>query len=87
MGKNTKFTGLVICVIIAGLVYAEKTEFDGLNMGMGNLPLLSKAKTRSISPENLTGEKGKGGDGENRRRDGFRGGVGIGAGLEGKSVY
>ena len=30
-------------------------------MGMGNLPLLSQAKTRSIGPENLTGEKGKGG--------------------------
>jgi len=61
MVKNTKFMGLVICIIAAGLVYAEKTEFDGLNMGMGNLPLLSKAKTRSISPENPTGEKGKGG--------------------------
>lgn len=35
--------------------------FNGLNMGMGNLPLLSNAKTRSISPENYTGEKGKGG--------------------------
>ncbi len=35
--------------------------FDGLNMGMGNLYLLSNAKTRSISPENFTGEKGKGG--------------------------
>jgi hypothetical protein len=28
---------------------------------MGNLSRLSRAKTRSISPENLTGEKGKGG--------------------------
>jgi hypothetical protein len=30
-------------------------------MNMGNLPQLSSAKTRSISPENFTGEKGKGG--------------------------
>ncbi|WP_018182041.1 glycoside hydrolase family 172 protein [Kaistia granuli] len=30
-------------------------------MHLGNLSLLSKAKTRSISPENFTGEKGKGG--------------------------
>jgi hypothetical protein len=37
------------------------TAFDGLGMSMGNLPRLSKAKTRSISPENFTGEKGKGG--------------------------
>ena len=30
-------------------------------MNMGNLSRLSDAKTRSISPENFTGEKGKGG--------------------------
>lgn len=35
--------------------------FDGLNLNMGNLPRLSRAKTRSISPENFTGEPGKGG--------------------------
>ena len=35
--------------------------FDGLNMNMGTLPLLSNAVTRSVSPENFTGEKGKGG--------------------------
>lgn len=35
--------------------------FNGLGMGLGNLARLSNAKTRSISPENFTGEKGKGG--------------------------
>ncbi len=35
--------------------------FNGLGMHLGNLCLLSPAKTRSISPENFTGEKGKGG--------------------------
>lgn len=35
--------------------------FNGLGMGLGNLSRLSKAKTRSISAENFTGEKGKGG--------------------------
>lgn len=35
--------------------------FNGLGMHLGNLSLLSDAKTRSISPENFTGEKGKGG--------------------------
>lgn len=35
--------------------------FNGLNMNMGNLARLSNAQTRSISPENFTGEKGKGG--------------------------
>ena len=36
-------------------------SFSGLNTNMGNLFRTSKAKTRSISPENYTGEKGKGG--------------------------
>ncbi len=35
--------------------------FNGLENNMGNLYRLSDAKTRSISPENFTGEKGKGG--------------------------
>lgn len=35
--------------------------FNGLGLHLGNLSLLSRAKTRSISPENFTGEKGKGG--------------------------
>jgi len=34
---------------------------SGLGMGMGTLSRLSHAKTRSISPENFTGDKGKGG--------------------------
>ena len=35
--------------------------FNGLGMSLGNLAELSKAETRSISAENFTGEKGKGG--------------------------
>jgi len=35
--------------------------FNGLNSNLGNLYKLSNAKTRSVSPENFTGEKGKGG--------------------------
>jgi D-arabinan exo alpha-(1,3)/(1,5)-arabinofuranosidase (non-reducing end) len=35
--------------------------FDGLTTGVGDLPRLSRAKTRSISPENFTGAKGAGG--------------------------
>ena len=35
--------------------------FSGLGVSLGTLPLLSHAQSRSISPENLTGEKGKGG--------------------------
>lgn len=36
-------------------------KFNGLNMGLGNLSRVSKAKSRSISPENFAGKKGKGG--------------------------
>jgi hypothetical protein len=35
--------------------------FNGLHLNLGNLSLLSAAQTRSISPENLTGEKGRAG--------------------------
>src|SRR5215217_8451427 len=35
--------------------------FNGLTTGVGDLHRLSRAKTRSISPENFTGEKGRGG--------------------------
>ena len=37
------------------------SQFDGLGMNMGNLSRLSSAQTRSISPENFDGEKGRGG--------------------------
>ena len=37
------------------------SAFDGLDLHLGNLARLSRARTRSISPENPTGEKGRGG--------------------------
>ncbi|MGC8830593.1 MAG: glycoside hydrolase family 172 protein [Verrucomicrobiia bacterium] len=37
------------------------TGFNGLDLNLGNLYRLSRAESRSISPENFTGEKGKGG--------------------------
>ncbi len=37
------------------------SNFNGLGLHLGNLSRLSKAKSRSISAENFTGEKGKGG--------------------------
>jgi hypothetical protein len=51
---------LFVAVSSSGL-YAQRREFNGLNMSMASLPRLSNAKTRSVSPENFTGEKGKGG--------------------------
>src|SRR5690349_3603776 len=49
-------------IFISSIANAQKTPgFNGLNMSPGNLFRLSDAKTRSISPENPTGEPGKGG--------------------------
>lgn len=45
---------------VAQLALAQQ-KFNGIDMNMGNLYRLSDAKSRSISPENFTGEKGKGG--------------------------
>lgn len=50
------FTVLLFCSFISN---AQK--YDGLHPALSNLSRLSDAKTRSISPENFTGEKGKGG--------------------------
>ena len=36
-------------------------SFSGLGVNLSNLSRLSSARTRSITPENFTGEKGKGG--------------------------
>lgn len=50
----------VFCFVSTALL-AQSGKFSGLDMTLGNLSRLSDAKTRSISPENFTGEKGKGG--------------------------
>jgi hypothetical protein len=56
------------CVLLGFLLFcapffatAQENAFDGLAGNISNLYRLSNAKSRSISPENLTGEKGKGG--------------------------
>ncbi len=50
-----------LCMVTVGVYAQSNYPFNGLDMNMGNLSRLSDAKTRSISPENFTGEKGKGG--------------------------
>ncbi|UCG47447.1 MAG: DUF2961 domain-containing protein [Phycisphaerales bacterium] len=64
--QAAKYGRLIICGLLAAALLVGGCEgptagFDGLKMNMGNLARLSNAKTRSISPENFTGEKGKGG--------------------------
>ncbi len=55
---NLALLGLCVAALAA---CAERENFEGLEMGLSTLPLLSSAQTRSISPENFTGEKGRGG--------------------------
>lgn len=50
---------IAFCLLFSINGFAQ-SKFNGLDMNMGNLSRLSDAKTRSISPENFTGEKGKG---------------------------
>lgn len=52
---------VALILSIASAAQAQDTTYDGLGNHLGNLYRLSDGKTRSISPENPTGEKGKGG--------------------------
>ncbi len=69
MKKKNCLIGLCVMAGLCASVVAKEAamssstpdRFNGLNLGMGNLFRISDAKSRSISPEHLTGEKGKGG--------------------------
>ena len=52
---------LLACGLAAASLFAQEPTFNGLNTDLGNLYRISNAESRSISPENFTGEKGKGG--------------------------
>jgi hypothetical protein len=41
----------------------SQETFPGVQPGLGSLPLLARGRTRSISAENPTGEKGRGRNG------------------------
>jgi hypothetical protein len=58
-----KWVFITLGLMFASLILyaAEEKVFNGLYLNLGNLYRLSHAKSRSISPENFTGEKGKGG--------------------------
>jgi hypothetical protein len=63
MQKSALFSKILLlslALIYPSLAFSQQS-FNGLENNMGNLFRLSNAKTRSISPENFTGEKGKGG--------------------------
>src|ERR1700733_4204256 len=52
---------LLLAACCCFTIIAKAQKFNGVNVGLSNIYQLSDAKTRSISPENFTGEKGKGG--------------------------
>lgn len=56
-----KNTLSVLCFLFLSISLYGQTPYNGLDTHMGNLYRVSKAKSRSISAENFTGEKGKGG--------------------------
>ena len=51
---------LPLCLLMCSPAVAVAQDYDGLSGSLNNLYRLSNAKSYSISPENLTGEKGKG---------------------------
>ncbi|WP_295669475.1 glycoside hydrolase family 172 protein [uncultured Mucilaginibacter sp.] len=54
----------VLCMLMTAFVVLSvkaQEKFNGLGVNLGNIYRMSDAKTRSISPENFNGEKGKGG--------------------------
>ncbi|MCY2996367.1 MAG: DUF2961 domain-containing protein [Planctomycetota bacterium] len=69
MLKNVKWLSLIL-ILGSGVWWSGEGRaqqapagggFNGLGLSLGNLSRLSNARTRSISPENFTGEKGQGG--------------------------
>jgi hypothetical protein len=60
--NSSRWAGCFSFLLAGGLTLAAADSvFPGLDAGLGNLYRASKAKSRSISPENFTGEKGQGG--------------------------
>lgn len=59
MKRIALFCSLALLMTASALAQTQK--FDGIETGLQNLFRISEAETRSISPENFTGEKGKAG--------------------------
>jgi hypothetical protein len=57
--KKQTLTFLILVFVVFSV--KAQSKFNGLDVNLGNLYRTSDAKTRSISPENFNGEKGKGG--------------------------
>src|ERR1700692_2998426 len=51
----------IACIFSFSVLYINAQKFNGIDVNMGNLYRMSDARSRSISPENFNGDKGKGG--------------------------
>src|SRR5581483_3574701 len=61
MNKTFRVTTLVCSMLFSCAAIAQENSYDALDNRLSNLYRLSSAKSLSISPENPTGEQGKGG--------------------------
>ena len=52
---------IAFLMALSASAFAQNNRFNGLDMSMSNLSRLSDARSRSISAENFTGAKGRGG--------------------------
>jgi hypothetical protein len=59
--SNMKCLLCTATVLLLVITLHAQQKYNGIDGNMGNIFRLSDAKSRSISPENFTGEKGKGG--------------------------
>lgn len=69
LNMKIRLFGCLVASFFISVAFSQ-SKFNGIESNMSNIYRLSDAKTRSISPENFTGEKGKGGmaiKGENER--------------------
>ena len=72
--KRFALTLLLVAFVLTTSTFAQQQRrsfpFNGIAVDQSSLHLLSDAKTRSISPENFTGEKGKAAMAEAKREGG-----------------
>jgi hypothetical protein len=57
--RGFAFLGLLLALPASG--WSQSAQYDGVTNSLSNIYRMSDARTYSISPENPTGEKGKGG--------------------------
>jgi hypothetical protein len=69
---------LIVCLFFFITASIAQMPHNGIDNNLGNIFRLSNAKTRSISPENYTGAKGKGGMAEKGTGSNYARDLGVG---------